>query len=247
MAEKPSYEELIEKIARLESEVLAGRQFEKTVRQQEEYLRESEAKFRLLFERTPVSYQSLDIDGNFLEVNQAWLETLGYTRDEVIGRSFADFLHPDWVEPFRENCPRFKALGEVLGVEFEMRKKDGSTIMVAFNGKISRDPEGSFLQTHCVFSNISERRQSELALAESEHRHRVIFENSPLGMIRFAADGTILDCNEKFIELMGSTREKLIGFNTARQSSPKMQEAIKKALAGEASVYDDTYTSVTGG
>ncbi|MDP3478591.1 MAG: PocR ligand-binding domain-containing protein [Desulfoprunum sp.] len=86
-----------------------------------------------------------------------------------------------------------------------------------------------------------------MALAESEHRHRVIFETSPLGMIRFAADGTILDCNEKFIELMGSTREKLIGFNTARQSSPKMQETIKKALAGEASVYEDTYTSVTGG
>ena len=374
MTEKPTYEELIETVARLEQEVLAGRQLEETVQRQATILKESEVKFQLLFDRTPLSYQSLDIEGNFLEVNRAWLESLGYSREEVIGRSFADFLHPDWVAHFKENFPRFKAIGEVLGVEFEMRKKDGSTILVAFNGKIGRDRNGGFLQTHCLFSDISESRRAELALAESEekyrtifeqaavgivhcaldgrflkinsrfaefigypqeellhltfksitfpddqpadlvgirsllsaesgqfsrdkryvrkdgvivwgqvtvsllvddvgrplfflafvnditerrraeealreseHRHRVIFENSPLGMIRFDAEGTILDCNDKFIELMGATREKLIGFNTARQSSPKMQEALKKALAGEVSVYEDAYISVTGG
>ncbi len=231
----------------LEQEVRISRQVEMIVRQRQEALGENEEKFRLLFEKTPLSYQSLDINGCFLDVNEVWLQTLGYTRDEVIGRSFADFLHPDWVDHFIENFPRFKAIGEVLGVEFEMRKKDGSSVLVAFNGKIGRDRMGDFLQTHCVFTDISERRQTEEALRASEHRHRVIFEKSPLGMISFDSDGTILDCNEKFIELMGSTREKLIGFNTARQSAPKMQAAIKKALAGESSVYEDAYTSVTGG
>jgi PAS domain S-box-containing protein len=374
MSEKPSYDELATKIAWLEQQVLLGQQLEHKVREQETALRESEEKFRLLFERTPLSYQSLDAEGLFLEVNQAWLETLGYTRDEVIGRSFADFLHPDWVAHFRENFPRFKDIGEILGVEFEMLKKDGSTILVSFNGKIGKDRQGNFLQTHCIFNNISERRQAEVMLAESEeryraifeqaavgivntdldglylrvnqmfaefvgyseeellrmnfksithpddlpadlavmdgrtagshklvsrdkryirkdgsivwgnlsttlmvdksgnptmflgivqniharkmaeealreseHRHRIIFENSPLGMIRFDPEGTIIDCNEKFVELMGSTREKLIGFNGARHSNPKMQDAIKKALAGAVSVYEDFYTSVTGG
>jgi two-component system, cell cycle sensor histidine kinase and response regulator CckA len=247
MSEKPSYEELVRKITRLEKENLEILQLTKTVQSQEAELRENEEKFRLLFERTPLSYQSLDINGNFLEVNQAWLKTLGYAKDEVIGKNFADFLHPDWVDHFKENFPRFKAIGEVLGVEFEMRKKDGSMILVAFNGKIGKNPQGDFLQTHCIFNDITELRRSELALTESEHRHRVIFENSPLGMVRYDAEGMTLDCNEKFVELMGSTREKLVGVNLARQASPKMQEAIKKASAGEASVYEGAYTSITGG
>ena len=111
----------------------------------------SEQRFKLLYEQAPMAYQSLDENGNFIEVNQAWLEALGFTKEEVVGRSFADFLHPDWRNHFKENFPRFKAIGEVLGVEFEMIKKDGSTILVSFHGKIGREPNGRFKQTHCTF------------------------------------------------------------------------------------------------
>ena len=79
----------------------------------------------------------------------------------------------------------------MIGVEFKMHK-DGSTILVAFNGKIGKDKKGDFLQTHCIFNDISGRRRSELALAESEERYRVIFGSSPLGMVRFNTEGTIL-------------------------------------------------------
>jgi PAS domain S-box-containing protein len=84
-------------------------------------------------------------------------------------------------------------------------------------------------------------------LVKSEHHHRVIFENSPLGMIRFSPEGEIVDLNEKFAAMMGAERKKLLGFNTATQSPPDMQKAIKIALAGQTAVYEDVYTSVTGG
>ncbi|HCY87652.1 MAG TPA: hypothetical protein DHV36_21135 [Desulfobacteraceae bacterium] len=83
-------------------------------------------------------------------------------------------------------------------------------------------------------------------LVQSEHQHRIIFENSPLGMIRFSPDGTIEDMNDKFAELMGASREQLLGFNTATQSSPEMQALLKRALSGQTSVYEDEYTSVNG-
>jgi PAS domain S-box-containing protein len=124
-------------------------------------LRESENKFRALFENAPLSYQSLDENGDFLDVNETWLTVLGYTRDEVIGRNFAEFLHPDWKAHFKQNFPRFKAVGEVLGVEFEIRKKDGSFILVSFNGKIGKHPDQSFQQTHCIFQDITEKKQEE--------------------------------------------------------------------------------------
>ncbi len=130
----------------------------------EERLKESETRFRLLFERAPLSYQSLDENGHFIVVNQTWLDTLGYCREEVIGASFSDFLHPDWKEHFKENFPRFKATGEVLGVEFVMRKKDGTSILVSFNGKIGKDYSGRFQQTHCILQDITEFRRAEEAL-----------------------------------------------------------------------------------
>ena len=82
-------------------------------------------------------YQSLDENGNFIAVNQAFLAVLGYTRAEVVGRNFGEFLAPEWRDHFKQNFPRFKAVGEILGVEFEMVKKDGSRVLVSFNGKIA--------------------------------------------------------------------------------------------------------------
>ena len=150
-------------------------------RRAEEALRENETRFRLLFEQAPMGYQSLDERGYFLEVNPAWLQALGYARSEVIGHWFGDFLPPEYKEHFAQNFPRFKAIGEILGVEFEMVRKDGTRILVAFNGRIGRDAEGRFQQTHCIFQDITERRrfedriaaglrEKELLLREVHHR-----------------------------------------------------------------------------
>ncbi|HCY86014.1 MAG TPA: hybrid sensor histidine kinase/response regulator [Desulfobacteraceae bacterium] len=91
--------------------------------------------------------------------------------------------------------------------------------------------------------------QVEMArTAESEVRHRTIFENSPQGMIHFSEDGTIMNCNQKFADLMGADREKLIGFNTVRQGTNKgVVDGLQKALEGKTSEWEGAYTSVTGG
>jgi len=93
-------------------------------------LRESEEKYRAMYEETPLSYQSLDFDGKFLDVNPKWLSTLGYNKEEVIGKWFGDFLHPDYVEHFRINFPEFKRRGTVSDVQFYMRKKNGEYIYI---------------------------------------------------------------------------------------------------------------------
>ncbi|OGQ96998.1 MAG: hypothetical protein A2521_11740 [Deltaproteobacteria bacterium RIFOXYD12_FULL_57_12] len=146
--------ELENQVRELEEKVAASSQVE-------EVLRECEKRFRLIYETTPVGYQSLDENGCFLDVNQSWLDLLGYSREEVIGQSFINFLYGEWRDCFKENFPRFLAVGEILGVEFEMLKKDGSVVTVFFNGKINRDKKGNFKQTHCILLDISERRKSE--------------------------------------------------------------------------------------
>jgi len=69
---------------------------------------------------------------------------------------------------FKYNFPRFKDKGEILGVEFELVKKDGSIILVHFNGKIAYDNDGNFVQTHCIFYDITEQRKSEDLVRKSK-------------------------------------------------------------------------------
>ncbi|MCK9378166.1 MAG: PAS domain S-box protein, partial [Syntrophobacterales bacterium] len=139
----------------------------------EDALRRSERRFRQLYDHTPIAYQSLDSDGLILDVNQAWLNCLGYTEEEVLGRWFGSFLAPAFLPHFERNFPCFKEAGSISGVEFQMVKKDGSPILVSFNGSIASDAEGNMLRTHCVFLDITEQRRLEAQLRQSQKMEAV--------------------------------------------------------------------------
>jgi len=142
-------------------------------RKAEDDLRHSEEKFRLLFEKAPLGYQSLDEDGIIREVNQAWLDLLGYSRQEVIGRWFGDFLPPDYFERFPERFAYLKGKGEVCILEFEMVRKDAAQITVSFFARVSVDEQGRFVRTHCMFQDMTARKQAEESLRATEERLRL--------------------------------------------------------------------------
>ena len=174
-------------------------------------LRESEERFHLLFNKAPLGYQSLDIQGNFIEVNQQWLDTLGYTRDEVIGKWFGDFLSPAYQDGFRKRFPIFKAQGQIHS-EFEMVHKDGRQLFIAFEGRIGYDNDGKFKQTHCILQDITERKRVEKALLEAEWKFLALFEKGPIGVAYHEmiydesgnpVDYRFIDANESYIQLTG--------------------------------------------
>ncbi|EKD37194.1 MAG: PAS/PAC sensor hybrid histidine kinase [uncultured bacterium] len=88
--------------------------------------------------------------------------------------------------------------------------------------------------------------EAEDSLRKSEHDFRILFENHPLGVIRMDHEGTILDCNDRFLELVGASREQLIGGNGAEHGLPGIRLVIKKALAGEVAIVEGEYSTLTG-
>lgn len=179
-------------------------------------------RYSNLFEHTPLGYQSLDEDGNFIEVNQTWLDTLGYERSEVIGKNFSDFLDRKWRDHFKESFPRFKTTGEVLGVEFEMVRKDGSRILTAFNGCIGKTDDGKFRQTHCVFQDITRQRQVEKNLETTREHYKTIIQTAIDGFVRCDSRGRIMEVNDSYCAMSGYSRDELL---TMAVSDLKSREA----------------------
>ena len=180
-------------------------------KQMEQALQESEEKYRALYDNAPLSYQSLDEQGNFLDISPAWQNTLGYDMDEVIGKNFGDFLHPDWKAHFKENFPRFKHAGGVHGVHFRIRHKNGHYLDIEFEGCIGYTAEGKFKQTYCVFQDITRRRQAEEALRESEAHMRTLVETLPDLVWLKDPEGIFLNCNQKFERLYGAKQSEIVG------------------------------------
>jgi len=176
-------------------------------------LQKEKERYRLLYQEAPICYQILDAAGHLLEVNDHWLKTLGYGREEVIGQPFSKFVNYDQIQGIKTFLPQFfsaKVMAD--GVQFEMIKKDGGMISVLFTCKVSLHPDGSFRQIYCVFNNISEQKRMQNLLIESEERFRCLADATFEGV--FIHDrGTILEANTLFAEMFGYRMEELVGRN----------------------------------
>lgn len=94
---------------------------------------------------------------------------------------------------------------------------------------------------------VEDRKRAEQALRESEERYRLMFNHAPLGIIHFDRSGIVLDCNARFMEIMGTPRERLVGFNMLRDLRDRaFRQAVVEALDGKIGHYEGEYRSVTG-
>lgn len=164
-----------------------------------------------LFDQVPLPYQSLDVDGNIITVNKAWLSMLGYSLREVIGTWFGDYLEQESMDHFNQRFCLFKSCGQVEGVEFIMICKDGSRVLVNVDGQIGYDADGNMLQTHCIIHDITVKRRAEKKVAAKEKQFRGLFETSIDGIVFIDVEGILRDVNLAFSTMLGSSRETLLG------------------------------------
>jgi PAS domain S-box-containing protein len=145
-------------------------------------LKESEERFRDLFENASDLIQAIGLDGRFLYVNRAWCETLGYTPGEVAGLTFPDVLHPDCRVACLVTLERLQAGDKADKIEASFLAKNGSRVPV--EGSLScRFEEGKPASIRGIFRNVSERKQAEEALRASEEKFRVAQKMEAIGRL----------------------------------------------------------------
>jgi len=125
------------------------------------------------FKNSPIPYFSLDSEGNIIDVNHAWLNVLGYSREDVTGKNITSFIVSNSSKNFGKNFTDFKSTGEIYGAEVVMKKSEGSPILVSFDAEVAYDGQNSF-QTHCIFQDITERKKYEEKIKQLNHFHSTI-------------------------------------------------------------------------
>ncbi|MGB3904149.1 MAG: GAF domain-containing protein, partial [Anaerolineae bacterium] len=171
----------------------------------EEELRESEERFRTLFEDSRDAVYITTWDGRFVEANQSLLDLFGYAREELADISAAQFYADSGSRGAFQR--EIEQRGAVRDYEVKMRKKDGREMDCLLTTTLLPGEDGSILGYQGVIRDITERKRAEEALRESEEQFRSLAERSP-NMIFINKKGKVLYANQKCEEIMGYTREQ---------------------------------------
>lgn len=173
---------------------------------------EAENRLSILFKQAPLSYQSLEENGYFIDINDFWLETLGYSREEVAGKFFGDFLTPECAEAFKNDLFKFKLKGEIQSIEYEAIRKDGKKINIFVDGKIEYDKNGSFKQAHCFFKDVTAQKEAEIKALENEKLLRSMMDAITESVILVKPDGVVVYINETAAKRLKTIPEKYVGY-----------------------------------
>ncbi len=200
----------------------------------EQARQESDALFRSMFESSSVGIARVSLDYRIVDINQAYCDMLGYTRDEFVGMSIWDITDP---ESLPENKRRQAGLrrGEINSYQMEKKyvRKDGEAVWVLLDASLVRDTNGNPLYFLGNVVDITQRKRTE-----SENRNlSIAVEQSPVAIVVTDPEGGIEYVNAKFCAISGYTKQEALGQN------PR----ILKSGEQPAEMYEDLWATITSG
>ena len=204
---------------------------------QDRALRESEERFRAIFEQAAVGLTRVDLDGVLIDLNQKFCDMLGYTRAELLGKTISDITHPaDYGKGSGYRADLIKGDARSRSGEKRFVRKDGSVMWARRTMSAACDGAGRPQYVISVVEDISEGKSVE-------ERYRSTFDSAPIGIMHTRIeDDRILHANPRACEMLGYSHEELLGLFTDDMLPPSEQGTDRgnyrdRMLRGEMKVY----------
>ncbi|MEE9377251.1 MAG: PAS domain S-box protein [Candidatus Lokiarchaeia archaeon] len=160
----------------------------------------SEKKYKLILDNSNDLIAILNKDFEHEYINEsAYLNILGYSKEDIIGKRVRDFTHPDDILRSSKILKRNLIKGEILD-EYRIKHKNGHYIWVETKGNFLKE-NGQITGAIFVSRDISERKQMEYELKESEQILRAILESTADGILVIDKDGKVIHTNNKFVNM----------------------------------------------
>jgi PAS domain S-box-containing protein len=205
-------------------------------------LREQQQRFAATYDHMDIAISEIDADGRRLRVNEAACRIVGRSRDQLIGKSPFDILHPD---ESRDEIGQHQRLvsGEIDGYTTENRwvRGDGETVWLAVRCTAVRDEDGRFLYSVRVFHDVTAGRRALEALRESEQRLAATYENAAIAISEVDADGRLLRVNETASAITGYSRDELLGLSVFDVTHPDDRPGDRASFEQQAAAEQPAY------
>ena len=203
----------------------------------EKELKESEVRYRDLFENADDAIFISDADGYIIMANNALVKGYGYiSKDEIIGTHFKDCIAPRCIQDASEHMRKYLS-GEPVKqpVIREFIRKNGEHRWAEIICRTIKEGD-RVTALHCTARDITEKMKMQRELKESEAKYRELFENAQDAMYVLDTEGNILDMNRTGLRILGCTREEVIGSNISKWLTPESLKIAwkrqKKYLSG---------------
>jgi len=197
----------------------------------EDELRESEEKFRSLYEGNRDAIGRSDIDGRILETNKTFRELTGYSAQELSKMTHQDFTPKKWHKREAELIQASLDKDHLPIFEKEYRRKDGTIVPIELSGLISRDEKGRPAGIWAFIRDISDRKLAEKTLRGSEERYRTVLQDQTEVISRFRVDGTFTFVNDVYCRFFGKSSKELLGKQWQPVAVSEDLETIEEKLA----------------
>ncbi len=212
----------------------------------------AEQRYRSLYDNSPDLLRTINLKGIIIDCNKTYADTLGYSREEVIGVSIFEHVAEESLDALRNSFKTWKTRGIVRDRRIWLKRNDGSMFPALLSATNLYDNEGNLVGSNTTIRDISEmyNAQKQLeehekllqmqydqihaankVLLETEQRYRSLYDNSPDLLRTSDLNGIIVDCNKAYAENLRYSKKECLGksvfVHTADRSIKDLQEVIK--------------------
>jgi PAS domain S-box-containing protein len=218
--------------------------------QTKEEVRESEMRFRQFFENEPEYCYMISPEGVIVDINNSALNILGYKEAEIVGKPLEAIYAPESLPKMKRLLGKWQKTGKLADEEMVIITKKGNRRMVLLSAGIIKDTDGNVLNSISVQKDITDRKQAEEALQESEEKYRELINgmNDTAWVIDFK--GNFVDVNNAAVKILGYSREELLSMGPQDIDTSLDSETIMGLIRGmqtdKLQVFETTHTTKGG-